>query len=134
MPFAFHGKADFAHLRDGMVRMLSTNLDHATRFRAANADVVLGVTRVHDGPLSPNEARAHALQLGAGLFVLGDIVEADGRLHVRAAMYDARHPGRAIVRATAEDDVARLSDVTDAITLQLAAGARRALPRSAPAH
>lgn len=126
MPFAFRGHADFSYLGDGMVNLLSTNLDHVGEFRATDAAAVLGTTRVHDKPLSPNEARAHALQLGAGLFVLGDIVEVGGRLRVSAALYDARRPARAIVRATAEDEVTGLFDVIDAITSQLVAGDRRA--------
>jgi serine/threonine-protein kinase len=126
MPFAFRGKADFSYLGDGMVNLLSTNLDHIGEFRAADAALVLGASgKSHDQPLSPNEASVRALQLGAGFFVLGDVVEAGGRLRVSASLYDARRPGRALARATAENEVTRLFEVIDAITSQLVAGERR---------
>lgn len=127
MPFAFRGAPDFSYLGDGMVNLLSTNLDQIGEFRATDAATVLASTAdVHARVLSSNEAGVRALQLGAGLFVLGDIVEVNERLRVSAALYDARRPGRVLARATAEDEVTKLFKVIDEITARLVAGERRA--------
>ncbi len=125
MPFSFRGSQELSYLGDGMVNLLSTNLDQLGDFRATDAAAVLSSNAGHRA-FAPARASAQALQLGAGLFVTGDIVEVNGRLRVSASLYDARRPDRALARASAEDDVARLFELIDAITSQLVAGDRRA--------
>ncbi|HEX6063484.1 MAG TPA: BTAD domain-containing putative transcriptional regulator, partial [Longimicrobiales bacterium] len=124
MPFTFQGNPGFSYLGDGMVNLLSTNLDHIGEFRATDAASIL-VAKKRETSLSPDRASQHALRLGAGMFVLGSIVEVDGRLRVSAALYDARRPGRPIAQASEENAVAKLFELIDAITSQLVAGERR---------
>ena len=109
LPFAVRGEGEQAYLGEGMVSLLGTKLDGAGDLRSVDSRALL--SHVHqrdpiDGDL--DRAEAAARRFGAGLFVLGDIVEASGRLRVTATLYDTE-TGTPIVDAAVSG--------TDAFTL-----------------
>jgi tetratricopeptide (TPR) repeat protein/tRNA A-37 threonylcarbamoyl transferase component Bud32 len=103
LPFAVHGAGQFDYLGKGIVNLLGAALDGAGPVRSVDARAILGaVQRERIGITDPDTAGALARRLGASLFVLGDIVEAGGRLRVQAAVYETGDDPRLIARAEAE--------------------------------
>jgi DNA-binding SARP family transcriptional activator/tetratricopeptide (TPR) repeat protein len=88
LPFRYHGGGEHAFLGEGIVRLLSTNLDGAGRIRTVDPRVLLG-TIARDQPDLARPATALALvsRFGAGVYVAGDIVEVGDRLRITAGTY-----------------------------------------------
>ncbi|MFQ5678025.1 MAG: BTAD domain-containing putative transcriptional regulator [Gemmatimonadota bacterium] len=108
-PFAYQGDEEFAFLREGMVGLLSANLDGAGALRSVDSRSLLGFLDGGSEPRwEPDAAAAVARRFGAGSFVLGEITEVGGRLRVRAALYGRDHfglggPTEAVVEASTAD-------------------------------
>ncbi|HEX8358508.1 MAG TPA: hypothetical protein VF613_00200, partial [Longimicrobium sp.] len=122
LPFAVYGRGDLAYLREGMVDLLSAKLDGAGDLRSVDARALLsalgpGATQ---GPAAASEA---AGRLGAGLFVLGSVVDAGPRLQLRAVLYRRTAEGTA-TEADAAVEGARdsLPRLVDRLTARLLAG------------
>ncbi|HEV2132052.1 MAG TPA: BTAD domain-containing putative transcriptional regulator, partial [Longimicrobiaceae bacterium] len=123
-PFQVHGGEEFDYLRGGMVDLLSINLDGAGALRSVEPRALLDfVARQNDGALVPEDGRAIAVRFGAGLFVLGNLVEAGEHLQITATLYDQR--GRGIGRAAVEGQPSELLDLVDLLTAQLLAAQSR---------
>lgn len=96
--------------------------------RAAGPDAGRGPdTRVDVGTgtrtwaLDPEVGRTIARRLGAGLFVMGSVIEVGGRLRVHAGLYDDQGEVRALVEA-ASDDEAGIFQLVDELARKLLAG------------
>ena len=112
MPFQFRGGGDYAYLGEGMMNLLSTKLDGAADLRAVDPRALLNALDRGTRALDAGMAWRAARELGAGMFVLGDIVEAGGQLRIHAALYGGDSDD-AIADAAAEgsaDDVFSLVD------------------------
>ena len=94
MPFAVSGSGELAYLRDGMATLLSSELDGAGSLRSADPRAVAGVAAQVGAP-SPgvSEGARVAERIGAGTYVIGDIVEGGGRMRIKAAAYRRGQPG-----------------------------------------
>ncbi|MGH7444598.1 MAG: tetratricopeptide repeat protein, partial [Longimicrobiales bacterium] len=122
VPFAVHGDAEFGFLREGMVDLLSTNLDGTAGLRTVDPRAVLAAAAALGAPVStPTAARELAMRLGAATYVTGDIVEAGGRLRISAALYQVQRGLEPVSRAYAEGAVDSLFAVVDALTVALVA-------------
>ena len=124
IPFAVSGGSDVAYLADGMVDLLSTNLDGAGTLRAVDPRALLAEAAKSD-PASLTtlaSARALASHFSAALFVLGDAVIAGDRLRITAALYDQRRGSSALSRGTVEGPSVELFRLVDELTRQLLAG------------
>ncbi len=124
LPFAVRGPGDVAYLGQGMVNLLSTSLDGAGDLHTVDPRAVLSMAR-QVGALTPDPtsgARA-ADRLGAGRFILGDVVAAGDRVQLNATLYDGARPDIAQANATVEGGVAQLFSLVDQLTTQLLAGA-----------
>ncbi|MGH7630284.1 MAG: protein kinase domain-containing protein [Gemmatimonadales bacterium] len=121
LPFAVSG-SDTLGLSEGIVGLLGTKLDGAGDLRVVDPRALLSHVGQERAPrLGPDQGRAVARHFGAGLYVLGDVVQIPGRLRLSAAMY-VPDRGEAIARAEAEGDVGRLFELVDDLTAQLLAG------------
>lgn len=143
LPFEVRGDAGYQYLGEGMVTLLSAKLDGAAVLRPTDARAVVSLARRQDGASSDPETAADiARQLGAGSFVLGDVVGAGGRLRLQAAAYRV---GSAlpVVRAGVEGEPSALFALVDSLAgilleglsdgahpgnTRLAAGATSSLP------
>ncbi|HXV90089.1 MAG TPA: protein kinase [Gemmatimonadales bacterium] len=122
MPFAVRGGSDIAYLGEGIVSLLSTSLDGAGDLRAVDPRAVLGVARREAaGSLDPTGAGRIAARFGAGLYVLGDIVQAGPQLRIDAALY-RRAGGEPSATATAQGTADQLFQLVDSVAVQLLAG------------
>ncbi len=132
LPFAMRGNPELSYLSDGMVNLLATKLDGAGSLRSVDPRAVFaalgdGASRVNPGPAS-EVARA----FGARLFVLGDIVEAGGRLQISAALYDSGYgseePAKApvvLVRGSADGAASEVFELVDDLAAELLSEVRR---------
>ena len=123
LPFAVRGSADVAYLGEGIVSLLSTSLDGAGDLRSVDPRAVLSVVqRRGGGLLDPAGAAAVAARLGAGLYVLGDVVEAGGRVQITASLFDREHAASPLARGTVEGSSGQVFSLVDGLATHLLAG------------
>jgi DNA-binding SARP family transcriptional activator/tetratricopeptide (TPR) repeat protein len=121
LPFALQGDPEFAYLREGVAKLLSTGLDGAAGLRVVDPHVLLAAaSRESGGIVDPRRAQVLAARFGAGRYLLGNITAAGGRLQVSASLYDASGELQATVHATAEDE-AGIFGLVDQLTRELLA-------------
>jgi DNA-binding SARP family transcriptional activator/tetratricopeptide (TPR) repeat protein len=121
LPFAVHGGADALYLSDGLVSLLASALEGSS-LRALDARTG-GSAAVHAGAaLDVRSARRVASRLGAGLYVLGEAVQAGDRLHIEASVYRSAGLGRPLARASASGDANAVFDLVESIAAQILAG------------
>lgn len=125
LPFSFRGGPAFSYLAEGMTSLLGTSLDGVGGIHSVDANAVLTDAGVRElTNFDPSTARAIAARFGAGLYVLGDIVEVGGRLQANVALYDARKGSTPIARAAAQDTATNVFAIVDRLAAQLVAGQR----------
>jgi tetratricopeptide (TPR) repeat protein len=107
-------------LGEGMVNLLGTKLDGAGELRTVDTRALLGyVEREGHRDLDPERGRAVAERFSAGLYILGDVVEAGRRLRISASVYDPRRGTSAIGEGSAEGSAEDVFDLVDQIASQL---------------
>ncbi len=122
LPFAVRGSGGFSYLAEGMVDLLSRDLDGAGDLRTIDAGTIFtAVARnTRDGSLDVERGRTVARRVGAGLYVLGSIHAVGGRVRIQAALYDvADARAEAQTHVTVEGDSARLFELVDRLSAQL---------------
>jgi len=121
LPFSVQGSSDLGYLGQGLVNLLSTSLDGAGNLRAVDPHAVLStVQRRHDDAgIDPGEAQSLADRLGAGLWVLGDVVEAGGRVRIGASLYDRSGTATPRARASVEGARGDVFALVDGLAAQL---------------
>jgi len=124
LPFAVQGGDDVQYLGTGIVSLLSTKLDGAGDLRSVDGQTILRIADREDyAPGSRSSAISVASVFGAGLYVVGEIVEAAGRMQVSAALHstDAEAP---LAEATIDGGVDDVFDIVDDLTARLLSGIR----------
>jgi serine/threonine-protein kinase len=121
-PFPVYGDPGAAYLQEGLVDILSTNLDHAGALHSIDPHALLSrVGSESAGRLDPARAAELAAQFGAHVYVLGSVMSVGGRLRISAALHD-QGPGTSSARfITVAGDSDRLFDLVDALTAKLLA-------------
>jgi TolB-like protein len=136
LPFSVLGDPAYEYLGEGLVDLLSANLDGAGELRAIDPRALLSAaSRRRTQSPDPEAARAVAERLGARWFVLGTVVEAGGRLRISAILY-GREPAPAatgpaatappaVARAVVEGPATALFALVDRLTADLLADVYR---------
>jgi tetratricopeptide (TPR) repeat protein len=120
-PFSVRGSQEYAHLGEGMVSLLGIKLDGAGDLRSVDARALLShVGRAGEIGDDAERAAGMAERFGAGLFVMGDVVEVGGRFQVAASLYKTADWSGAVTEASAEGDDAFA--LVDEVATQLLAG------------
>ncbi len=123
LPFSVRGSETFEYLGAGVVDLLSVKLDGAGTLRSVDPRAVLGVVERRGGePPDPADGLAIAGGFGAGLYVLGNIVELGGRLRFDASLYDRSQGLEPVAHASAEGEPYEVLDLLDEIASELLAG------------
>lgn len=120
-PFVVRGDPAFAYLAEGMVDLLSTKLDGTGALRTTDPRTVVqlaGPTAATGADLATGARIAD--QLGAGLFVIGTIVESGGRLEASVSLHQADRTLRARVEGRTETE-SGLFDLVDELIRRLVA-------------
>jgi tetratricopeptide (TPR) repeat protein len=104
-----------------MVNLLGIKLDGAGDLRSVDSRALLShITRQGVPADDPEAAAAVAARFGAGLFVMGDVVEGGRRLQVAAALYRTDNWASAVAEASAEGE--EPFALVDDVATQLLAG------------
>lgn len=120
LPFSVSGSGEYAFLAEGMVNLLSTSLSGAGELRAVDPRALLSlVKRENPSRIDPGAGRDVARRLGAGLYVLGDIVELGRTLAIRASVYDASRPGEPLGSVSVDGDSEKLPELIDEVAAGL---------------
>ncbi len=121
LPFVVRGSSRFDYLCEGLVDLLATKLDGAGQLRTVDPRaLLLFLPRDDTGrPLAPN-GRAVAEHFGAGLYLVGSMIEAGGQLQVSAALYTLHDQVIASAQAMAPSE-SKLFELVDELARQLLA-------------
>ncbi len=115
-PFAVRATEAEAYLGEGVVDLLSRNLDGFEGLRTVDPGTILtAIGKSGSGPLDSDRARSMARRVGAGLYVTGSVYAVGGQLRIQAQLYDANKgtPGVALAQASVDGaggEVFRLMD------------------------
>jgi DNA-binding SARP family transcriptional activator/tetratricopeptide (TPR) repeat protein len=125
-PFTVEGASENQYLGTGMVDLLSTNLEGAGELRSVDPEALLGRLARRASPVrTPEEAEDVAARFGAGSYLLGNVLESGGRLHLRAALYDRDQGSEPVARAAVEGEASELFTLVDRLTVLLLAQGKR---------
>jgi serine/threonine-protein kinase len=129
LPFSTSGSSNIAYLAEGMVDLLSRNLNGAGDLRTIDAGTVLTAgAKAGTRPGDAAAGRALARHLGAGLYVIGSVHAVGGRLRIQADLRNqADTSDGTLARATAEGDTTQLFQLVDRLSADLLAGRGRGL-------
>lgn len=119
LPFNIRGSA--TELREGMVDLLSTNLDGAGDLRSVDSHAILSLLVNYRSAFAPRRAMDIAERFGAEYYVLGDVIEAGDQLQMSATLYHIDSED-AVTRAAARGPADSLLVLVDEIATQLLAG------------
>ncbi len=123
LPFSVRAGGAYEYLGEGMVDLLSTKLDGTGDLTSADPRAILSlVAQQSDDPLGPDEGQRVARRLGAGLYVLGNLVEVQGVVRLDARLYDRESGSEALARASAEGEAAEIFEMVDELAAQLLVG------------
>jgi serine/threonine-protein kinase len=114
LPFTVRGGSELAYLGEGMVDLLSASLDGAAGVRSVNPHALLGFVGPSGSAISLERARGVAQHFEAGLFVVGDVLEVNGKLRLSASLFEGRPGAHPLAEATvdgAPGDVLALVDL-----------------------
>jgi len=121
LPFAVRGSGSLSYLAEGMVDLLSRDLDGAGDLRTIDPGTILTAARHNgNGVLDVEGGRTVAQRVGAGLYVLGSVLAVGERVRIQAALYngaDARTGAQ--TQVTVEGDSAQLFELVDRLSAQL---------------
>ncbi len=114
LPFAVHGGGRLDFLAQGMVDLLSRNLDGAGDIRSVNGATVLAAAHADGGVADLEEGRRLARRLGAGLYVLGSVSAIGNQVRIEASLYDGAPAQPAMVsQASVSGDTTQLFELVD---------------------
>jgi eukaryotic-like serine/threonine-protein kinase len=122
LPFAVRGSGSFSYLAEGMVDLLSRDLDGAGDLRTVDAGTILTAAAQNDrdGVLDVERGRTVARRVGAGLYVIGSVHAVGGRVRIQATLYDGADESSGVkTQATVEGDSTRLFELVDRLSAQL---------------
>ena len=128
LPFAVIGGPSVASLGQGMVDLLSRNLDGAEGLRTIDPGTIVTLVGRHGGSTPPDvgAGRAIARRLGAGLYVLGSMHVVGPRLRIQARLYDeANVAAGPQSQGSVEGDTTQLFELVDRLSAQLLLARRR---------
>ncbi len=113
LPFSVQGSEEFDYLAEGMVHLLSRKLDDAGNLRSVDPHALLSfVAATPKGGLDPERGRDVAEHFGAGFYVLGNVLEAGGRLQLDASLYDLSAGLRTVAQVRVDDE-AQIFELVD---------------------
>jgi eukaryotic-like serine/threonine-protein kinase len=126
LPFAVHGGKSLDFLAQGMVDLLSRNLDGTGDLRSVNGATVLAAAHADgSGVADLEEGRRLARRLGAGLYVLGSVSAIGNQVRIDASLYDGSPAQPAVLsQASVSGDTTQLFELVDRLAGNLMVGQR----------
>ncbi len=122
LPFSVPGSGPFAYLVEGMVDLLSRNLNGVGALVTVDPGRVMSAVRGGEerGVQDPDRGRDIARRVGAGRYILGSVHAAGGHLRIQAQLYQQDSGAvRPIAQAAVEGDSTALFELVDELSAQL---------------
>ncbi|MGQ0702093.1 MAG: protein kinase domain-containing protein [Gemmatimonadales bacterium] len=127
-PFAVRSAGPHQYLGEGVVDLLSRDLDGMAGLRTVEPGTVLNIAGSDAADVIDLErGRSMARRLGAGLFVLGTVHSVAGQLQIRAQLFDRTAPDP-VVQASVRGDTSEVFALVDRLAAELIVGARQGDP------
>ena len=118
-PFTIHGGDELSYLKEGMANLLTTKLDGAGKLRCVDFHSLLGlVNREADSNDDPENNSLVARRFGAGIFIIGDLVQAGIKLQINAIAYSTEN-GKETGSGEVEGEVTEIFELIDDLAAQL---------------
>jgi eukaryotic-like serine/threonine-protein kinase len=122
LPFSVAAGGQFGYLAEGMVDLLSRNLNGVGEQTTVDAGRVLSSVNGDErrGVQDAERGREVARRLGAGRYILGSVHAAGGHLRIQARLYtEGTGPPEPAAQASAEGDSTALFELVDRLSAQL---------------
>ena len=122
LPFAVHGGSQLLYLREGIVDLLSRNLEGVEDLQSVDAGTVMSALRGNTrdpGILDAATGRALVKKMGAGAFVLGSVTSSGSRMRIQAALHSAQADDASGIAASVEGDTTQLLELVDRLAADL---------------
>lgn len=122
LPFAVHGGPQIAYLSEGIVDLLSRNLEGVDELQCVDPGTVMSALRgeVKSGAtIDVGTGRAILRRVGAGGFILGSVNAAGPRMRIQAALHTARGGAETGISASVEGDTTELLALVDRLSAEL---------------
>jgi TolB-like protein len=121
LPFTVRGSPAIEYLGEGLVALLSASLDGAAGIRSVNEHALLSFVGVGRPAISLERARGVAEHFQAGLFVVGDVLEVQGKLRLSASLFDRTQGDRPLAEATVDGEPGDVLSLVDLLATRLTA-------------
>jgi tRNA A-37 threonylcarbamoyl transferase component Bud32/tetratricopeptide (TPR) repeat protein len=121
LPFTVRGNPSLDYLGDGLVTLLSASLDGAASIRSVNPHALLGFVGAGRSAISLERARRVAEHFHAGLFVVGDVLEVQGKLRLSASLFDRTHGDQPLAEAMVDGQSGDVLALIDLLATRLVA-------------
>jgi serine/threonine protein kinase len=119
LPFTVHGSPDFAYLADGMMDLLSIDLDGAGELRRVDPYSLQSfIKREALDPIDPERGQTIAKHFGAGLYVMGSVHASGKQIQISASLYDVQD-GLQHIAQTKRLQETKIFEMVDDIATQL---------------
>ncbi len=122
LPFSVPAAGQFGYLVEGMVDLLSRNLNGVGEQVTVDPGRVMSMLSADErrGVQEAERGREIARRLGAGRYILGSVHAAGGHMRIQAQLFDeSTGPPEPIAQASAEGDSTALFDMVDRLSAQL---------------
>jgi tetratricopeptide (TPR) repeat protein len=122
LPFNVRGGETLDYLSDGMVSLIATKMGGVEQYNSVDPRVVINfVERRGLRNIDPQSGQTVAERYGAGLYVMGDVVELGDQLHLNVSIYELGKE-EPIAQISVQGDADNLTGLVDQIVgLMLAA-------------
>jgi len=123
IPFAVQGSPDVEYLGEGMVSLLGTKLDGAGALQTVDARAVMHTMEREGLEAGDTGAGAAAAsEFEARYYVVGNLVEAGGRMQITAALHDASSGGALTAEASVQGTEDEMFELVDQLAAELLSG------------
>ena len=122
LPFSVPAAGQFGYLVEGMVDLLSRNLNRVGEQVTVDPGRVMSMLGGDEkrGVQDAERGREIARRLGAGRYILGSVHAAGGHLRIQAQLYEeSTGAPEPLAQASAEGDSTALFDIVDRLSAQL---------------
>jgi serine/threonine protein kinase/tetratricopeptide (TPR) repeat protein len=120
LPFAVPAIDELDYLRHGLMSLLAAALDDSGLVTVTEPAAVLAAPQPPTAALADAaSARRWAQQLGAGLFVLGEVVDTGHSLRITAVLHEVRDEREPRASAVAEGSADRVFELVDRLAIDL---------------
>ena len=127
LPFSVRGSEHLAYLGEGIVDLLSRNLDGVDGLQSVDPGTVLSALAKQGGSaaaVDPAQGRGVVRRVGAGTYITGSVVATGSTLRIQAALYENGDEAPPRAQATVEGDTAQVLQLVDRLSAELVVNRR----------